>query len=107
RIRYNWEYEVNGVNNATIASWDADAKTITLNQNISSSVSDNMSGPWVNVCMLFEESVPLGDFDTYGDYWFDSASGVSAEPGIGLIHHAKNETGNDTIIDLRDTELIN
>jgi hypothetical protein len=107
RIRYNWEFEANGVNNATIASWDADAKTITLNQNISSSVSDNMSGPWVNVCMLFEESVPLADFDTYGDYWFDSAGGVSDEPGIGLIHHAKNETGNDTIIDLRDTELIN
>ena len=89
---YGWAFETQGATN-TIASWDEGAKTITLTNNISGSVSnDDQSGTYVKFGMYFKEDISYSDYDTYGDKWYIAE-------GMNFVYHSYSLTDQpDTVI---------
>jgi hypothetical protein len=97
-IFYGWAVSVQGETN-TISSWDSVAKTITLTNNISGAVSNNMSGQYVKFGSYFKEDVSIADYTTYGDMWY-------LNEGMDCISSVNSFSGNqDTLINFDDVKI--
>ena len=66
---YGWAVSTKGESN-TVASWDEEAKTITLLNNISGAVGNDTSGTYVKFGTYFEQEISLSDYNTYGGFWY-------------------------------------
>lgn len=106
-IFYSWQQSSLGETN-TIASFDSNAKTITLNNNISASASNDQSGDQVWFGTDFAETVSESDYVTYGRHW---VRGQSSQNGYRLwycINHSPvASSGSFTTINLENCTIQN
>lgn len=106
RINYNWGFETSGAF-STITSWSQTEKTITINDDISESIDDNLSGQYVVIGLKFKENISTEDYNQYGDYWNweNDPSSPNGAPQISLIR--ANPTGDAATqhIRLKDIQL--
>lgn len=68
-IVFAWELEVQG-QTMTVADFDSVAKTITVSSDISSLVTNDQSGYYVNAGFYFREDIPLSEYTQYGQGWY-------------------------------------
>lgn len=98
---YSWELATNGADN-TIASWDEPTQTIFFTNNISGSVSNNMSGEYVWFGTYFEEQISIDDYETYGNFW------ASQNDGTVLIYYISGSTtGEELQVNLQNVVTEN
>lgn len=80
KVYYVWTYTV-GIKEGVVASFNEGLNQITLVSNIDAAVSANTAG---NAATYFKESIPLSEYNTYGDFWVPLVSG-SAVPCINFV----------------------
>lgn len=104
-IFYSWDYLVLGKTN-TIASWDATAKTITLNNDIDAAVSNDMQGSEVWFGLDFVDGVSEQDYFDFGRHWVRGEN-LNVRTFSFIYNGPAPATGTDTVVTLQNVTIEN